>query len=128
VSRFWTLAGAFTATAATLALALALGTWGFDFRRYSQHEGRLKRVLQQEPTMARLTAGLAEEGTVVWASPASADEREKTVAAHGGDRTAEIREKERRWGHLTVYRASDMLYFVFFDDDQVMRDFTCVGD
>lgn len=128
MSRFWILAGAFAATAATLALALALGTWGFDFRRYSQHEGRLKRVLQQEPTRARLTAGLAEEGTVVLASPTSPGEQEKTMAAHGGDRAAEIREKAGRWGHLTVYRASDMLYFVFFDDDQVMRDFTCVGD
>ena len=128
MSRFWILAGAFTVTAATLALALALGTWGFDFRRYSQHEGRLRRVLQQEPTMARLTAGLAEEGTVVLASPASPEEREKAVAAHGGERAAEIREKAERWAHLTVYRASDMLYFVFFDDEQVMRDFTCVGD
>ena len=127
MSRFWILAGAFTATAATLALALALGAWGFDYRRYSQHEGRLQRALDQEPTMARLTEGLAEEGALALVAPASPAEQERAIVAHGGRRIAEIREKTRRWGHVKVYRAADMLYFVFFDDEQVMRDFTCVG-
>jgi hypothetical protein len=128
VSRFWILAGAFTATAATLALALLLGAWGFEYRRYSQHEGRMKRVLQQEPTMSRLTAGLAEEGAAVLAAPDSPEETAGVIVEHGGVRAAEIRGKVERWGHLRVYRAADMLYFVFFDDAQVMRDFTCVGD
>jgi hypothetical protein len=127
VSRFWILAGAFAATAATLALALSLGSWGFEYRRYSLHEGRLRRVLQQEPTMPRLTEGLAEEGASVLAAPASPVETEQAIEAHGGARAAEIREKVKRWGHLRIYRAADMLYFVFYDDDQVMRDFTCVG-
>ena len=128
MSRFWILAGALTATAATLALALLLGAWGFDYRRYSQHEARMKRVLQQEPTMSRLTAGLAEEGASVLVAPGSPEETARVIVEHGGERAAEIRGKVERWGHLRVYRAADMLYFVIFDDDQVMRDFTCVGD
>ena len=127
VSRFWVLAGAFTTTAAILALALSLGSWGFDYRRYSLHEGRLERVLQQEPTMPRLTEGLAEEGASVLAAPASPEEIEEAIRAHGGARVAEIRSKLGRWGHLRIYRAGDMLYFVFYDDAEVMRDFTCVG-
>jgi hypothetical protein len=127
MSRLWIFAGAFAVTAVTFGMALFLGAWGFDYRRHLQHEERLNRVLQQEPTVERLTAGLAEEGSPVVAAPSSPNEVEEVIAAHGGDRVAEIREKAGRWGHLTVYRASDMLYFVFFDDERVVRDFTCVG-
>lgn len=127
MSRLWILAGAFAATAATFGLAFFLGAWGFDYRRYMQHEKRMARVVEQEPTVDRLTAGLAEEGAAVLAAPTSPEEIERVIAAHGGDRVSEIREKAARWGHLTVYQASDMLYFVFSDDERVVRDFTCVG-
>lgn len=127
MSRLWIFAGAFTVAAATLALAFLLGAWGFDSRRYSQHERRLQRVVDQEPVLSRLTEGLAEEGASILAAPATPDELEKVIRDHGGDRSAEIRKKLQRWGHLQVYRAADMLYFVFFDDERVVRDFTCVG-
>jgi hypothetical protein len=127
VSRFWILAGAFTATAATLALALLAGSWAFDYRRYSQHEGRLERVLQQQPTIDQVTAGLEEEGASVLSTPETADELEAVIVAHGGQRVDGLREKARRWGHLRVFLAADMLYFVFYDDEGVMRDFACVG-
>ena len=128
MSRFWILAGAFTATAVTLALAFMLGAWGFDFRRYSQHEGRLQRALQQQPTIGQLTAGLEEEGTSIVAEPQTAEDLEEAIVTHGRERAPALRQKARRWGHLRVFRAADMLYFVFFDDEGVMRDFTCVGD
>ena len=127
MSRFWVLAGAFTATVVTLALAFMLGAWGFDYRRFSQHEGRLRRVLEEQPTIDRLSAGLEDEGTTVLSAPRTAEEVERAIADHGGARAGELREKARRWGHLRVFRAADMIYFVFFDDDGVMRDFTCVG-
>ena len=128
MSRFWILAGAFTATAATLALALLLGAWGFDYRRYSQHEGRLKRVLEQQPTIGQVTAGLEDEGASVLSAPETAEELEEVIVAHGGERAESLRQKAQRWGHLRVFRVADMLYFVFYDDDGVMRDFACVGD
>ncbi len=127
MSRFWILAGAFIVTVVTLALAFLLGSWGFGYRRFSQHERRLQRVMQQQPTIDRLTAGLADEGTTVLSAPQTAGDVERTIADHGGARAEELREKARRWGHLRVFRAADMIYFVFFDDDGVMRDFTCVG-
>ena len=49
------------------------------------------------------------------------------IVDYGGERTGELREKARQWGNLRVFRAADMIYFVFFDDEGVMRDFTCVG-
>ena len=127
MSRFWILAGAFTATAATLALALMVGSWAFDYRRYSQHEGRLERVLQQQPTIGQVTAGLEDEGASVVSAPETAEEVEEVIAARGGAKANGLREKARRWGHLRVFHAADMLYFVFYDDEGVMRDFACVG-
>ena len=127
MSRLWILAGAFVAAAAVFALAFLLGTWGFEYRRYTHHQKRMARVVEQAPVVDRLTAGLAEEGAEVLATPSSAAELEQVIAAHGGARRDEIREKAARWGHLTVYRAADMLYFVFTDDERVVRDFTCVG-
>jgi hypothetical protein len=127
VSRLWILAGAFTVTVATLALALLAGSWAFDYRRYSQHEGRMRRVLQQQPSIWQVTAGLEDEGASVLSAPETAEELEEAIAAHGGGQAEDLREKARRWGHLRVFRAADMLYFVFYDDDGVMRDFACVG-
>ena len=127
MNRFWIFAGAFTVAAVTFALAFMLGSWGFGFRRFAQHEKRLERVMQQEPTIDRLTAGLADEGTTVLSAPRTAEDVERAIADHGEPRAAELREKAQRWGQLRVFRSADMIYFVFFDDDGVMRDFTCVG-
>jgi hypothetical protein len=127
MSRFWILAGAFTVAVATLALALLLGAWGFNYRRYSLHEGRLQRALEQRPTIGQVTAGLEDEGATVLSAPESAEGLEEAIVAHGGASAGVLRQKARRWGHLRVFRAADMLYFVFFDDAGVMRDFQCVG-
>ena len=127
MSRFWIVVGAFTGTAATLALAFLLGAWGFDYRRYSQHERRLQRVLEQQPAIGQVTAGLEDEGASVLSAPETAEELEEVIVAHGGERAGSLRQKARRWGHLRVFRAADMLYFVFYDDEGMMRDFACVG-
>jgi hypothetical protein len=127
MSRFWVLVTAFTVTAATLTIALLLGSAAFDYRRYTQHQRRLERVLKQHPDVARLTRGLADEGTVLVAAPKTADEIARVIAAEKPGRREELREKVRRWGHLRVYATADMLYFVFFDGEGIMRDFACVS-
>jgi hypothetical protein len=127
MKRFWILFGALVVTTVTLGLALMLGTWGFEYHRYSQHETRLKRVMEQEPTMARLTEGLANEGTTVLAAPETARGVEIAIHTHGEAAADMLRQKARRWPSLRVYRSADMIYFIFFDDDDVMRDFACVG-
>jgi len=121
------MTGALVVTLAALALALLLGSAGFDFRRYTQHEGRLRKVLREAPSLERLTRGLQEEGTVLLAAPAGRDEAERVIAGRGGRKAAEIRAKSARYPLLRVYRAADMLYFVYFDGEGVMRDFTCVS-
>lgn len=127
MKRFWILAGALVVTLLALALALRLGSASFDYRRFSEHEGRLRRVMREQPSALRLTQGLQEEGTPLVVTATSAEAKERAAVAHGAKQVAEIREKNARYAELRVYRAADMLYFVFFDGEGVMRDFTCVS-
>ena len=127
MKRFWVVAGALAVTLAALAVALWLGAASFDARRYDQHRRRLQKVMLEQPTADRLTRGLEAEGSPLIASARTAEEKERAAAARGGARFAEIRDKASRYVELRVYQAGDMLYFVYFDADGVMRDFTCVS-
>ena len=127
MKRFWILAGAAVVTLGALALAMLLGSASFDFRRYSQHQGRLQRVMRQEPTVDRLDQAFRDEGTVLLAVARSRAEVDAEAQGRGGAKAAEIREKGARHPETRVYRAGDMLYFIYFDADGVMRDFTCVS-
>jgi hypothetical protein len=127
MKRIWVLGGALVVTLGALLLAMLLGSASFDFRRYSQHEGRLRRVLRESPTADRLTQGLLDEGAALVAAPRTRAEAERVIAERGGARRGELRAKASRYPELRVFQASDMLYFVFFDADEVMRDFTCVS-
>jgi len=127
MKRFWILAGAAVVTLGALALAMLLGSASFDFRRYSQHQGRLQKVMRERPTADRLTQGLADEGTVLLAVATTRGEVDHEAAARGGKKAAEIREKGGRHAQTRVYQTADMLYFIYFDTAGVMRDFTCVS-
>jgi hypothetical protein len=127
MKRLWIFAGALVVTLGALTLAMLLGSASFDFRRYSVHQGRLQKVLREQPTADRLTRGLADEGTALLAVARTREELEREASARGGKRAAEIREKGARHAETRVYLAGDMLYFVFFDATGVMRDFTCVS-
>jgi hypothetical protein len=126
MKRFWILAGALGVTVFTLSIAFWLGSASFDARRYSQHNGRLAKVMRERPSADRLTRGLEAEGTPLVVTATSSSDKEQALA-RGGARVGEIREKARRYPELRVYLAGDMFYFVFFDQDGVMRDFTCVS-
>jgi hypothetical protein len=127
LKRFWILAGAAAVTLGSLALAMLLGSASFDFRRYSQHQKRLAKVMREQPTVDLLDRAFQDEGTTLLAAPATAGERQRAIADHGGKKAAEIREKSARHAQTRVYQTADMLYFVYFDAEGVMRDFTCVS-
>ncbi len=127
MKRFWILAGALVVTLAALGLAMLLGSASFDFRRYTQHENRLRRVMRQQPTAEQLTQGLHDEGTLLLATASDREQAERLIVERGGRKRAELRAKAGRYAQLRVYRTADMLYFVFFDADGVMRDFSCVS-
>jgi hypothetical protein len=127
MKRFWIAAGALAVTLGSLTLAMLLGSASFDFRRYTVHERRMQKVLREQPTADRLTRGLADEGTAQIAVARTREEVEREASARGGRKASEIREKGARHVETRVYQAGDMLYFVYFDGDGVMRDFTCVS-
>jgi len=127
LNRFLILAGALAVTIGALTVAFWLGSASFDARRYGQHNARLAKVMLEKPSAERLTLGLAAEGTPLLVTATTAEDKERTAVAHGGMRLAEIREKAARYPELRIYQAGDMLYFVFFDREGVMQDFTCVS-
>ncbi len=125
--RGWIFAGALLLTGIACAFAFWLGAWGFDFRRYSQHEGRLRRLVLQEPTRDRVERGLADEGSPLVEAPEGSAALEKVARSLGGRKAEEVLTKGRRWPTTRVFRAGDMLYFLYFDRDDVLRDYTCVS-
>jgi hypothetical protein len=127
VKRFWIIGGALAVTLGTLSVAFWLGAASFDARRYDQHRRRLQKVMREQPTADRLTRGLEAEGSTLVVTAGTAEEKERAAVTRGGARRPEIREKATRHAELRVYQAGDMLYFVYFDRDGVMRDFTCVS-
>jgi hypothetical protein len=127
VKRIWIVVGALAVTLGTLAVAFWLGAASFDARRYDQHRGRLAKVMREQPSADRLTRGLEAEGTRLVAIATTAEEKERAAAARGGPLAAEIRRKAALQPELRVFQAGDMLYYVYFDREGVMRDFTCVS-
>lgn len=125
--RFGIYAAAALLTAASLTLALLLGSWGFDYRRYQQHEARLARLVLLRPELERVVAGLEAEGSPLVASPRDAGEIDALVDRFRGQKREEIRDKAARFAETRVFAAADMAYFLYFDERQRLRDFTCVS-
>ncbi len=128
MKRFWIVVGALVVTVGALWIAMLLGSAGFNGRRYPQHEQRLRKVMQQpQVTVDRLTRAFAAEGTSLVAAPVSPEDAERVIAKEGASRAAELRAKAARYPELRVFATADMYYFVFFDRDGLMRDFTLVS-
>ena len=111
---------------AGLVTALVLGTVGYDVRRTNMHEARLKRILVQNPTVYQVTEGLKEKAPLVSIVETEAD-LEDALERWAGDRRPAITEKAKRFPQLRVFAAGDMMYFIFFDDGNVMRDYVYVS-
>jgi len=127
MKRFWIVAGALVVTVAALTLAMMLGSASFDFRRYTVHQRRMEKVRREVPSADRLTRGLADEGTTLLAVLTAKADVEREALARGREKADEVREKGVRHAETRIYQAGDMLYFVYFDGDGLMRDFTCVS-
>jgi hypothetical protein len=114
-------------TASGIAGALYLGAWAFDVRRFTTHEQRLTRALARQPTQAQLEQAFKDEGTLLLGSaegePALAD----LARRHGGKRSEGVLAGGRRHARTQAYVAGDMVYFIHFDANGVMRAFTLVS-
>jgi hypothetical protein len=118
VATFVTVGGVLT--------AFLVGTLGYNVRRSSMHEARLRGILVQTPTVYQVTEGLKEKAPLA-AIVASERELQEAIDRWGGERKASILEKSKRWEQLRIFDAGDMMYFIFFDSKNIMRDYVFVS-
>jgi len=108
-------------------LAYVLGSLAFEYRFRTMHEGRLAGLLAQHPPLELVDRAFTNEGTLLLAAPSSRAEQEEALSRWGRGAEAELRSKLRSSSKVRVYQAGEgMVYFVFFDQKDVLRDFTCV--
>jgi hypothetical protein len=124
--KIWIVGGSVAATALIAGFAFFLGAWAFDTRQVLTHETRLQRLLARKPTLGQVVQGLEDEGSPLLASPVGDGELRAIATRHGSARVAEVVEKGRRWPTTRVFRAGEMVYFIYFDDAGVMRDYVRV--
>jgi len=127
MKRIVIVAGAALVTAASLTLALFLGSWGYDQRRFSLHEGRLRRLVERAPHRAQVVEGLRREESVEIGAARGEAEMVWVADRWGQGRRGLVLEKGRRWPEVRVFQAADMVYFLYFDDEGVLKDFVCVS-
>lgn len=118
---------ALLASLAAFALAFLLGAGYFQMRRYAAHETRLQRMLAQSPHVDQVTEGLRDDGSPLVAAPRDEAELRALVMRFRGQKLAEILANGRRWPVTRVYRATDMLYVIYFDAEGTMRGYTCIS-
>ena len=111
---------------AGLGTALYLGKLGYDVRRKNLHDTRLRRILVQTPTVYQVTEGLKEKAPLV-AIVESDEDLERAVSTWASDRVEDIMGKARQWPQLRLYAAGDMIYFIYFDEANIMRDYVYVS-
>ena len=124
--RLAIFAAAVALTAGVAYLAFLLGAWGFNTRRYGQHEGRLRKLLLATPKLDQVVQAFEDEGSRLVAAASGPRELEKAAAQHAGPAAPAVVEKGARWPQARVFAAGDMTYFIFFDADGTMRDYTFV--
>src|SRR5262249_59921613 len=107
---------------------LLLGSWGYEIRRLSYHDARLRRLVDRQPTVDVVTVALEEEGSPLLAAPADPDALRRAVERWGDGRREEILQKSGRWPTTRAHRAGDVTYFLYYDASGVLKDYTCVSD
>jgi hypothetical protein len=127
VNRFLVVTASLVIAVAIATTALFLGAWAFGYKRYSAHQTRLEHLVAHRPTLPQVVQALEAEGSPLVAAPANEDELRRVAMERGRDKAAEILAKGRRWPQTRIFVATDMVYFIYFDENDVMKDFSCVG-
>jgi hypothetical protein len=107
---------------------LLLGSWAYNYRRLSLHEGRLTRLLEKHPTIAPVLAALRAEGGQLLDAPSGEPALRRAAARWAPGRAAEVVRKGSKWPQTRIVRVGDMIYFLYFDSDDVLRDFASLSE
>jgi hypothetical protein len=120
--------GSIAATAGLLALTFSLGSWAYQHRRYTLHDGRIRRLVAQQPTLTSVSQGILQEpGNASIAVPSSDEDLQRFVAQWSVARSQEIVAKRRKWGSLRAFGVGEMVYLLYFDDQGVLRDYVLLS-
>lgn len=127
MNRTSVIVGSGILSAVLFGVAFWLGAAYFQVRRVTTHATRLENLLRKNPTVDQVTEGLRLEESPLVASPVGEEALREAANRWGRDKKAEVLAKGRRWPRTRVFRAGDMIYFLFFDDAGVMRDYSFVS-
>ena len=117
-------AGSVGGTALLVALVFSLGGWAYQHRHASLHDGRLRRLVAEHPSEDRVSRGiLAEPGNWSIATPASDEDLRRLAGRWSPGRADEIVTRRQRWKTLRVFGVRDVAYFLYFDDEDKLRDY-----
>lgn len=118
------VAGSVGGTAVLVGLVLSLGGWAYRHRRWSLHDGRLRRLVAEHPSESRVSRGiLAEPGNWPIATPASDEDLRRLAAQWSPARADEVVARRGRWKTLRIFGARDVVYFLCFDDEGKLQDY-----
>jgi hypothetical protein len=118
------LAGSLAGTGVLVALVFSLGGWAYQHRRFTLHDGRLRRLVEQHPPADQVsTALLAEPGNWAIPTPASEGELRGLAAQWPMARIDAVVAKWRKWRDLRVFGVRDAVYFLYFDDQGRLQDY-----
>jgi hypothetical protein len=121
------LGGGVVVAGALVALVFTLGSWAYQHRRYTLHDGRLKRLVEQHPTVADASQGiLAEPGNRAIPAPPS-EPALRAWVARWPTRADEVLRKWERWPMLRIFNVGDLVYVLYFDDGGLLRDYVLLG-
>jgi len=118
--------GAAVAVIAVVVLvrALSLGSQRYQRGEFEEHRRYLQTLLTKSPSLAQVETELGDEPIRV-VTPADAATISHVWTDPRND-PAEIEAKVMKWPQTRIYRKSPMLYFIYFDSQGVMRDFSCL--
>jgi hypothetical protein len=117
-------AGSLGGTALLVGLVFSLGGWAYQHRRWSLHDGRLRRLVAEHPSEDRVSRGiLAEPGNWLIATPASEAELRQLAARWSPSRVDEGVAKWRKWKRERIFGVRDVAYVLYFDDDGRLQDY-----
>lgn len=122
-------AGSVAATAALLALLFSLGSWAYQHRRFTLHERRLHKALEERPTAAEISeALLAEPGTEPIAVPPREEDLPAFAAQWSARQVEAVLAKRKAARELRVFAVGDMVYFLFFDADGRLQSYVLMAN
>src|SRR4051812_26718246 len=117
------IAGSLAVTGVILRLVFSLSGWAYQQREGSLHDGRLKRLVDQHPLAAQVTAGiLAEPGTRALGAPGSEDELRRLAASWRRGDVERMVAKRRALTDVRVFGAGELVYVLYFDAQGRLQD------